>query len=277
MTTFSTHCHRGLGWLLSQIRRTPLELPWYLFKYFTYHTLWVKLVRHSGRNCAYSVGSNFQADQLKRLGFEDGKVFVVPNMTGRPQNPSYRRQPGDKFRIGFLGHFTPAKGWDMLLEAFDRVADKIEDAELVLAWSGRGKSSPVQTAIQASRYKDRINLIGVVDPWKFLSQLMVLVLPYRHLVGTQLYPNTLLEAISVGVPVITANLRPLDELLAGGAACLVEPFNVPELAAAMVRLYKNEDLRKKQLDVQKTITHNFSAPAVARAYHNIYRKLVYEE
>jgi glycosyltransferase involved in cell wall biosynthesis len=277
LTTFSTHCHDGVSWLLNQIRRVPTELPWYLFKYFAYHPLWVKAARHLGGKSVYSVGSKFQAEQLKQLGFEDSKVVVVPNMTDKLRCRSFRPQPSESFRIGFMGHFTPAKGWDILLEAFERVADNIKDAELVLAWSGRGKSSLVQSAIQASRFRDRINLVGVVDPLEFLSQLAVLVQPYRHLIGTQLYPNTLLEAITVGVPVITVNLRPLDELLADGAACLVEPLNVPELAVAIVKLYDNENLRKNQLTVQKALTHKYSAPTVAQAYHNIYRKLIYEE
>lgn len=277
LTTFSTHCHDGVSWLLNQIRRVPPELPWYLFKYFAYHPLWVKAARHFGGKSVYTVGSNFQAEQLKYLGFEDSKVVVVPNMTDRLRCSSFCPQPSENFRIGFMGHFTPAKGWDILFEAFERVADNIKDAELVLAWSGRGKSSLVRSAIQASRFRDRISLVGVVDRFEFLSQLAVLVQPYRHLIGTQLYPNTLLEAITVGVPVITVNLRPLDELLADGAACLVEPLNVSELAAAIVELYNNDDLRKNQLAVQKALAHNYSARTVAQAYHNIYRKLIYEK
>jgi len=241
-----------------------------------YHPIWAKAALHFGAKSTYTVGSKFQAEQLKQLGFEESKVIVIPNMTDM-QRCSSGLQPGKNFRIGFLGHFTPAKGWDILLEAFEQVAYKIKDAELVLAWSGRGQLSRVQAVIQASRFKDRINLVGVVDRWDFFSRLAVLVQPYRHLIGTQLYPNTLLEAITLGVPVITVNLRPLDELLACGAACLVEPLNASELAAAIVELYHHEDLRKSQLDVQKTLAHNYSAPTVARAYHNIYRKLIDEE
>jgi len=277
LTTFSTHCHEGFGWLLQQIRKAPSEIPWYLFKYVAYHPFWAKATRQFGGKSVYSVGSNFQADQLKQIGIEESKVAVVPNMADRLQRNSFSRRPIERFRIGFLGHFTPAKGWDILLEAFERVAEKIKDAELVLAWSGRGNSNWVKSAIQASRYKDRINLVGVVDRWEFYNQLAVLVQPYRHLIGTQLYPNTLLEAISVGVPMVTANLRPLDELLAGGAACLVEPLNVAELADAIVALHDNPDMRKNQLAVQKARTQDYSAATVARAYHHIYRKLIYEK
>ena len=276
LTTFSTHCHEGLGWLLHQIRKAPPEIPWYLFKYAAYHPFWVKATRHFGSKSIYSVGSNFQAEQLKQIGIEESKVVVVPNMADSLKPNSLNPRPGGEFRIGFLGHFTPAKGWDILLQAFERVAEEIKDAELVLAWSGRGKSSLVKSAIQASRHKDRINLVGVVDRWEFYNQVAFLVQPYRHLIGTQLYPNTLLEAISVGVPMITVNLRPLDELLSGGAACLVEPLNVSELAEAIVKLYENPEMRESQLAVQKARTHNYSAPTVGRAYHNIYRKLLYE-
>jgi len=276
IVTFSTHCHGGARWLLQQIRSVPSELPWYLLKYFAYHPFWANAARNSGTKTVYTVGSKFQAEQLKQLGFDDRKVVVVPNMTDIQRGNSSCPRPSENFRIGFMGHFTPSKGWDILLEAFDRVADRIRDAELFIAWSGRGKSGLVQTAIQASRFKNRIHLVGVVDRLEFLSQLTVLVQPYRHLIGTQLYPNTLLEAITIGVPVITADLRPLDELFAGGAASLVKPCNVSELAATMIDLYHNEVLRKKQLAAQKALAQNYTARTVAQAYHNIYRKVIYE-
>lgn len=277
ITTFSTHCHGGVRWLLNQNQSVPDELPWYLLKYFAYHPFWAIAARYFSGKSIYTVSSQYQAEQLNRLGFNDRKVVVVPNMTDIQHSNSSRRQPSENFRIGFMGHFTPSKGWDILLDAFERVADKIKTAELFIAWSGRGKSSLVQSKIEGSRFKNRIHLAGIIDRLAFLRQLTVLVQPYRHLIGTQLYPNTLLEAITVGVPVITADLRPLDELFAGGAASLVKPCNVSELAAAMVELYHNEVLRKNQLTAQKALAKNYSARTVAQAYHNIYRKLKYEE
>jgi glycosyltransferase involved in cell wall biosynthesis len=52
------------------------------------------------------------------------------------------------------------------------------------------------------------------------------------------------EAMAAGVPVITSNLSSLPEI-AGEAALLVDPFKAESIQDAMVRIFKEDGLRKK--------------------------------
>jgi glycosyltransferase involved in cell wall biosynthesis len=50
--------------------------------------------------------------------------------------------------------------------------------------------------------------------------------------------------MACGTPVITSNLSSLPEV-AGGAALLINPYNVAEIAAAMQAIAKDSELRSR--------------------------------
>ncbi|MEA3337014.1 MAG: glycosyltransferase family 4 protein [Chloroflexota bacterium] len=272
LTTFSTQCHEGFNWLLHNGSLDAMS--WYMFKYVAYHPLWARLSARMPNSAAFSVASQFQIDQLKHLGFPADRLHVVPNTTDITPNAMPAQRDSRRFRIGFMGHFTPSKGVDLLLEAFEQVAGELDSSELMLAWSGRGDSGAVRQAIQRSRYADCIRLWGRVDRVQFLRGLDLLVQPYRHLVGTQLFPNTLLEAVTVGVPLVTSDIRPLDELPGGEAASLVRPGDPAAVAQAILALADDPAARLRQLANQQKVARRCSPTVVAAAFHQIYQQLL---
>ena len=54
----------------------------------------------------------------------------------------------------------------------------------------------------------------------------------------------ILEAMSLGTPVITSNISSMEEL-AGGVALLVDPFSVEDISTAMERIYSDHELREE--------------------------------
>jgi len=56
------------------------------------------------------------------------------------------------------------------------------------------------------------------------------------------FGSTILEAFATGTPIIASNVSSIPEI-AGGAAKLVNPVNVKEIADAMLELAKDENLR----------------------------------
>lgn len=274
LVTFSTHCHSGWRWLRKHNGFRSRQVRWHLFKYVAYHPAWTGLARRLPQAGAYSVASQYQARQLEELHFPADRLHVIPNMSDLESGSE--PQPGQRpsCQVGFMGHFTPSKGIDSLLQAFDIVALSRDDAELRIAWSGRGNDAFVRSAIASSPFARRIELLGRVDRRQFLNGLTVLVQPYRHLLGTQIYPNTLLEAMALGVPLVTTEVPPLPELLGDGAAVLVPPEDPDALAQAILALCANEDLRNQQQFVQSQVARRSSVSRVADAYHGLYQTLI---
>jgi glycosyltransferase involved in cell wall biosynthesis len=57
----------------------------------------------------------------------------------------------------------------------------------------------------------------------------------------------LLEAMACGIPVMTANTTALPEV-AGGAALLVDPTSIEQIAQAMERIVSDRSLRQRLRD-----------------------------
>jgi glycosyltransferase involved in cell wall biosynthesis len=95
-----------------------------------------------------------------------------------------------------------------------------------------------------------------------------------------LFPSTyegfglpILEAQKAGRPVITSDLAPMNEV-AGGAACLVDPYSIDSIRAGILQVTRDrryrEELVKKGLENVK----RYDKKAIAEAYLACYQKLV---
>ena len=67
----------------------------------------------------------------------------------------------------------------------------------------------------------------------------------------------IIEAMSIGTPVITSKISSMAEA-AGDAAILVDPFDVSDISRAMERVYRDEHLRKDLIQKGYVRAKNFS-------------------
>ncbi len=75
----------------------------------------------------------------------------------------------------------------------------------------------------------------------------------------------ILEAMSLGTPVITSNISSMTEV-AGGAALLVDPHDTNDISRAMERIFSDEPLRRELAKKGKERAQEFSWPKAAREY-----------
>ena len=78
-----------------------------------------------------------------------------------------------------------------------------------------------------------------------------------------------MEAMSVGLPVITSNVSSLPEI-SGGATYLVDPYNVGEIAAAINCLSKDDALCAELSQKGKERAKYFSSDAYAERLKAVY-------
>ena len=135
----------------------------------------------------------------------------------------------------------PRKNIPRLIEAFAQVRRAYPALRLVVA-GGAGADEPVVRAAVA-----RHDLAAAVDFPGVLPE-RLLQASYRDALALA-YPSLyegfglpLLEAMSVGTPVIAAQVSSLPEV-AGDAALLVDPFDVDALAGALEQVAGDEALR----------------------------------
>lgn len=82
-----------------------------------------------------------------------------------------------------------------------------------------------------------------------------------------------LEALSAGLPVITSNLSCLPET-GGNAALYVNPASSDELAAAIKRIWTDEDLRFEMIEKGRAQAQKFSLQNSSAAVMNVYKNVL---
>jgi glycosyltransferase involved in cell wall biosynthesis len=169
----------------------------------------------------------------------------------------------------YVGKLIERKNLVRLLEAYDQVHADAPELTLALCgrrfWDGRFFDEAV------ARVRGTVVELGHVPD----EDLPLLYIGAEMLVYPTLYEGfgfPVLEAMACGTPVITSNVSSLPEI-AGGAALLVDPYAVDDIAHAMRRLHADADLRASLR--QKGLVHaaEFTWRAAAEGTLEAYRRV----
>jgi glycosyltransferase involved in cell wall biosynthesis len=82
-----------------------------------------------------------------------------------------------------------------------------------------------------------------------------------------------LEAMACGTPVVTSRLSSLPEVV-GEAAILVDPYDVDDIAGALVRLLSDPALRERLATLGRARATHFSWDKSVRAVLAVYREVL---
>lgn len=203
----------------------------------TKHRLWSRLIRWPGRRVL--VASQFQAQQLRALGADRVEVLPVCGVSASRQIPdraAARRALGwdDRPVVGYLGHYSRAKGVDVLVEAFSGLPG---ESVLAIGYSGKGRLRPENSArLDEIARAGRLRLLGRTDPTTFLAACDAVALPY---ITSSIFhqPQVMLESFAAATAVITSDLGGFGELVQPRqTGLLCPPRNPAALRAAIEQM-----------------------------------------
>ena len=167
-----------------------------------------------------------QTGELVNFFKPKGKnVLKLPTSRNAPDPDFLRGDRPFQKRFIFLGHVTPKKGIDYFLEAAEQLGD-----EYTLDIFGPIRSEKYHEVFEKnSQYQGVLNREEVLPT---LRKYDVLVLPtfYRG----EGYPGAIIEAYSIGLPVITTYWRAIPEIVEEGInGRLILPQDTEELVNAI--------------------------------------------
>jgi glycosyltransferase involved in cell wall biosynthesis len=135
---------------------------------------------------------------------------------------------------------SPRKNLERILDAYDEVKEQVPHHLLITGGQSWGVKDLVKRINSENNH--RIHLLGAV-PSEHMPALYTMA-------GLTIYPSILegfglpiLEAFHCGCPVLTSNLTSMPEV-AGDAAYLVDPYDTQQISMGILKLVRDEGLRR---------------------------------
>jgi alpha-1,3-rhamnosyl/mannosyltransferase len=234
--------------------------------------------RHAHRADRILVPSQYTAREVeRRLEVPPDRISVCPH--GRPEWTPRTGPPADGGYVLFLGTLEPRKNVGGLLDAWERLADhgppertaaaRKRLPELLLAGQATEAAQPWLDRIARPPLLGLVRHVGYVDP----SRRRELYVGARLLVQPSFeegFGFPVLEAMTVGVPVVAASRGALPEVL-GDAGLLVDPGDPDQMAAAIARMIDDDQLAATSASKGLLRSRHFDWERTAHGVYDAYR------
>lgn len=198
----------------------------------------------------------------KRLGYKENAIIIL-----------------------FVGGIIKRKRIDLLIKSFSQFKNHYNNAILLLLGPIPSNSHKEHSRhyseylemgklINDLEIKEYIHFLGVkdnVDEYMKISDLFLFLSQNEGL------PNVLLEAMSVGLPVVTLKIPGITEYLIrkNYSGMIVDEDNPYKIFLEMDNLFKNHNLYKKiSINSRKTILNKFTHDVIDKEYEKIYKEII---
>lgn len=253
----------------------------YLFKRFGYLSL-TNTIAHRADHII--VPSNFvKEDVAKRLRVPLEKITVTYEaaagsikevvLTDKERVNLFNKYHLAQPFIVYTGSVYPHKNVDLLVNAIEKHNQNKEvDLQLALICSRSVFWERLNKKITDRNLQNWVKLLGFVedtDVSKLYSQALALVHPSKM----EGFGLTGLEAMSVGLPVISSNASCLPEVY-GDAALYFNPNDVDDLVSCLETFIKDQDLRSTLATNGYLQSRKYSWTKMAKETLSVYKQIL---
>ena len=205
--------------------------------------LWNYLRRVFYRHADLVTANSHGVLEIMKAYVPEKKLAFLPNPLELPSKKILFDSISSQPRVLAVGRLTHQKGYDVLLEAFARISSKAPEWRLTIVGDGPLKKT-LRIQTERLRISDRIDWHSqTMNPFQHYRSADIFVLPSRY----EGMPNTLLEAMGCGLPVIVSNASPgpLEYVEDEVTGLVVAVEDVSALGEALDYLIHNAALRRR--------------------------------
>jgi glycosyltransferase involved in cell wall biosynthesis len=200
------------------------------------------------------------------VGIPVDQFTPLPNSNGNGR-------PAPDPTILYVGRLVPEKGQAVLLEAVARMRDEGRDVRVKLA--GEGELRPhLEELCQEAGIDDRVTFLGPVSQERIrdlYAEAAIFCLPSF----AEGVPVVLMEAMAMGLPVVTTRIAGIPELVEDGVGgVVVAPGRADELAGRLAALLDDPE-RRSELGSggRRKVLAEFDAEGSAARMHDLFTRL----
>ena len=204
--------------------------------------------------------------------------YAIPNPVEVPSAVAYvgeRLAQPTSHTLVAMGRLVPQKGFDLLLEAFSRIAARYPEWSITILGQGP-LQEPLQQQARSLGLEGRVRFSGAVsDPFQALRAADLFVFSSRF----EGFGNALAEAMACGLPVISFDCPagPSEIIRNGVDGVLVPPEDIAALATAMDRLMSDPLERARLSRRAPEILDRFSLASVLGIWEDLFTRVLGRE
>jgi 1,2-diacylglycerol 3-alpha-glucosyltransferase len=289
-TPFAAHV---AGHRLARERNVPLVETWHTdFEHYFEHYLPlvpVSLARALARRLAVRVGAAVDHlvvpspdvdAALSAYGIATPRTVLPTGLTvgelGTGDGARFRQTHGiapDRPVVVHVGRIAGEKNIEFLLHALAHARRHLPDLLMIVAGEGPAKTQLQRRAVELELEKHLLWL-GYLDRHTALADVYRAGDAFVFASRTETQGLVLLEAMSLGVPVVAIAERGTRQLLASARGALVPAADFQEFSQAMVRLLTDAPLRVRLGAEGRELALAWSAPVFGARLAELYRGLL---
>jgi len=149
---------------------------------------------------------------VETMGLPEARVTLVPNWLGVDLRPREGTAPGPP-SIALVGRLVAMKRADLLIDALALLRDRGIDACVDIVGDGPERGS-LEARVAAAGLADRVRFAGMLmDVAPVIQRSACVVLPSEF----EGLPNTAVEALAAGVPIVARPVGDLPDLVRDGS------------------------------------------------------------
>ena len=207
-------------------------------------------------------------------GVDINEIAVVKNGVDVNFFTPISKNDNKESSILYTGRLVYRKGLIDLVKSAEYVCKECADASFILAGKGALRST-LEKMVHDLKLESKFSFLGFIAQDELIKHYQIntiYVLPSYY----EGLPTTILEAMSCGMPVVATGIPGTNEVVVDGeTGILVPPKNPKALADAIIKLLKDEKLRKKMGKAgRKRVEKEFSWEKITRKVVEIYKETI---
>jgi glycosyltransferase involved in cell wall biosynthesis len=208
-----------------------------------------------------------EAENITKLGFKN-PIIVIPNGIDSSEVKQIKTVYGT-LKMVFFSRIHPKKGIELLLEAWCNV----DTSGWVLEIAGNGVENYIKDLALSAKKMTNVHFVGAQygdDKWMFLQSADVMILPTH----SENFGIVVAEALAVGVPVITTQGTPWEDLETYKCGWWIK-LSVINLEKSIVSAFNTapEVLKEMGSNGRKLIAEKYDIKTIGKDLVNLYKIL----
>lgn len=225
-----------------------------------------------------TVGTGLKDTVSIQCPFLAEKISVIPNGVGDEFLDVFRKRLKNNnsiLHLTSISNLISEKGVDDIVKAFSHLDDR-SNIELTIIGDGPERQN-LRLLCESLNLSKEIRFIGKVPPTliaSYLTRTDIFIAPSY----SEGRPNTVLEAMAAGIPVIGTNIDGIKELIQHAVSGLLfPPGDTEQLARHITHLRNSAELRKRYGEAGRKfiINNGLTWEKAAKRYVDIYEEVVH--